>query len=197
MGRVKAIRVIPAGAEGRVAAGEPVFSRVGIVGLGSMGVALGSAIRAAWPSALVVGVDDNAAIERAIRSHTIDVGGDDHLMLSDVELIILTGSPEQCAEALGALGEHVTGPAVVTTMCGAAAVAELARALPPRLTFVAGELVEPAAAQGAACQAGPGWLGGREWRLESQSDDPGAAAAVERLRHFVDTLSGRRVPDAC
>jgi prephenate dehydrogenase len=188
MGRVKSIPLTPSGERGSPHTTTPVFARIGIVGLGRTGGSVGLAIRRAWPSALVVGVDANDALERAIRSHAIDVGGSDLVMLNGVDLIVLTGTAEQSAEVLAALDQCVPGPVVVTATCGAPVVADAARALPPRLTFVAGDLVEAGHSQGGAVSADPGWLADREWRLLPAPDDPAAAIAVARLRAFVAAL---------
>lgn len=187
---MKTIPLSPAGESASRQTAAPPFARVGVVGLGRMGGALGLAIRRAWPSALVVGVDANDALERAMRWHAIDVGGSDLVMLRDVELIVLTGSAEQDADVLAALADCVPGPAVVTATCGAPEVADAARALPPGLTFVEGELVEAATDRDAAFPEDSGWPAGRDWRLAAAaaSDDRASVAAVERLRAFVTAL---------
>ena len=186
---MKSIPLIPSGAAGPLHSTPAVFARIGIVGLGATGGAVGLAVRRAWPSALVVGVDGNDALERAMRWRAVDVGGNDLMMLSDVELIVLTGTAEQSAEVLAALDEYVPAAAVVTVTCGAqSAVTDAARALPPRLTFVAGEMPVPDPPPGAGVFADHGWLTGREWRLLPAPGDPGSAAAVERLRAFVAGL---------
>jgi len=186
---VKSIPLTPSSQHSPRGSTPPVFERIGIVGLGPSGAAIGLAIRHAWPSALVIGVDGNDALDRAMRWHAVDVGGDDLVMLREADLIVLTGSAEQSIEVLTALQEYVPGAAVVTTTCGdAPGVIEAARALPPQLTFVASGLAAMEHASREPSSGDAGWLAGRVWRLVSAPGETGGAAAVERLRAFATGL---------
>ena len=171
---MKPIPLAPSGEGVSRQAAAPVFERVGIVGLGPAGRALGLAIRRTWPSALVVGVDANDALERAMREHAIDVGGADLMMLNGVDLIVLGGRAEDSAATLEALEEASLGPAVVTATCGESpALVDAARRLPARFTFVAGL----SAADGV-------------WRLQEVPSDL-RTETTERLRAFVAALGAQ------
>lgn len=170
----------------------PVFHRIGIVGLDASGRAIGLAIRRTWPSTLVIGVDGHDALERAMRWHAVDVGGDDLTMLKEADLIVLTGSVEQSVEVLTALPEYVPGAAIVTATCGDThAVIEAAGALPPRMSFAGGlrgasedSSDRPTAADETSRVA-------REpWRVVTGPGDTPDPIAAERLRQFVAGLNG-------
>ena len=47
----------------------PVFERIAIVGLGLVGGSIALAARQAWPASLVIGVDRNDVLERAMIRH--------------------------------------------------------------------------------------------------------------------------------
>lgn len=167
-----------------------MFARIGIVGLGASGRAIGLAIRRAWPSSLVVGVDGNDALERAMRWHAVDVGGDDLTMLKEADLIVLAGSVEKSTEVLTVLQEYVPGAAIVTATCGdAREVIDAARALPSRLTFVAGLLAASEGAPGEPAFTDAGGLAVRRWRLVLAPGETADPIAAERLRQFVAGLN--------
>src|SRR5215510_2366454 len=92
----------------------PVFSRIGIVGLGLIGGSIALAARQLWPSSLVIAVDNKDVLETAMRLHAIDVAADDLIVLAEADLVILAAPVKQNIELLDALDEHVNQPAVVT-----------------------------------------------------------------------------------
>ena len=65
-------RLLPMAAD-PPAGGPPVFERVAIVGLGLIGGSLALAARKAWPAGLVIGVDRNEVLEKAMVRHAVDV----------------------------------------------------------------------------------------------------------------------------
>src|SRR3954464_364553 len=93
---------------------EPVFQRVGVIGLGLIGGSIALAAREIWPASLVIGVDRKDVLERAMLLHAIDVAADDPIVLADADLVILAAPIQQNLELLRALPENVAGAAVVT-----------------------------------------------------------------------------------
>src|SRR5712691_10088115 len=134
---------------------QPIFEKIGIVGLGLIGGSIALASRQIWPSALVIGVDDKDVLETAMRLHAIDVAADDLVVLAEADVVILAAPVRQNIELLSALDENVHTPAVVTDTGGTKrAIADAARLLPPRFTFVGGHPLA-GAAKGGLEQARP------------------------------------------
>ena len=49
--------------------GQPIFERIGIVGIRLIGGSVALAVRQRWPASLVIGVDDKSVLEVAQRMH--------------------------------------------------------------------------------------------------------------------------------
>src|SRR3990172_9849784 len=93
---------------GRRAEGqEPIFKRIGIVGLGLIGGSIALAARQLWPSALVIAVDNKDVLETAMRLHAIDVAADDLIVLAEADLVILAAPVRQNLALVDALDENV------------------------------------------------------------------------------------------
>ncbi len=125
-------RTIPV-TESSAAAGPPPFERIGIVGLGAIGGAIGLALRAAWRSVLIVGVDRGHVLSDVQRAHAVDVSADDLGMLADVDLIVLATPLEATlvlleglAERLSAGGLDVLSHCVVPANDGGLALGQVA-----------------------------------------------------------------------
>jgi prephenate dehydrogenase len=165
---------------------EPVFQRVGIVGLGLIGGSIALAARQLWPSALVIGVDAKDVLEKAMVLHAIDVAADDPVVLAEADLVILSAPVRENERLLSSLPEHVVGPAVVTDVGSTKrSIVDAARGLPGRLTFVGGHPLGGAARQGIDF-ARPDLFKGRPWIFT-----PGSAAGrepLERLFAFASAL---------
>jgi prephenate dehydrogenase len=172
---------------GRVAeAREPVFARIGIVGLGLIGGSIALAARQIWPSSLVIGVDNKDVLETAMRLHAIDVAADDLIVLAEADVVILAAPVRQNLALVGELDEHVRQAAVVTdTGSTKRAIVEAARHLPPRLTFVGGHPLGGAAASGLD-HARPDLFKGRPWLFTPAGD--AAGGALEKLMAFASAL---------
>ncbi|MCC7417522.1 MAG: prephenate dehydrogenase/arogenate dehydrogenase family protein [Acidobacteria bacterium] len=165
-----------------------VFERIGIVGLGLIGGSIAIASRQVWPKALVIGVDNKDVLETAMRLHAIDVAADDLIVLAEADLVILAAPVRQNIELLGALDENVRTAAIVTdTGSSKRAIADAARHLPPRFTFVGGHPFA-GAAKGGLERARPDLFKGRPWLLTPAGDAGGAA--VEKLGAFATALGG-------
>jgi prephenate dehydrogenase len=172
---------------GRVAeAREPIFARIGIVGLGLIGGSIALAARQIWPSSLVIGVDNKDVLETAMRLHAIDVAADDLIVLAEADVVILAAPVRQNMALVGELDEHVRQAAVVTdTGSTKRAIVEAARHLPPRFTFVGGHPLGGAAASGLD-HARPDLFKGRPWLFTPVGD--AAGGALEKLLAFASAL---------
>src|SRR5687768_17465999 len=104
--------VIQPGRSGREPGQNPIYHRIGIVGLGLIGGSIALAAREIWPAALVIGVDSKDVLERAMVLHAIDVAADDLVVLADADLVILAAPIQQNLEILLDLPDNVTGSAV-------------------------------------------------------------------------------------
>jgi prephenate dehydrogenase len=165
---------------------EPVFARIGIVGLGLIGGSIALAARQLWPTSLVVAVDNKDVLETAMRLHAIDVAADDLVVLAEVDLVILAAPVRQNLALLDELDEYVRQPAVVTdTGSTKREMVAAAKKLPPRLAFVGGHPLGGAAASGLE-HARPDLFKGRPWLFTPDSDAVGDA--VERLMAFARAL---------
>jgi prephenate dehydrogenase len=189
---------IPVIQPGRASVGQPpIFDKIGIVGLGLIGGSIALAARELWPTSLVVGVDTKDVLETAMRLHAIDVAADDLVVLAEVDVVILAAPVRQNVALLAELEDAVRTPAIVTDVGSTKrAMADAARALPQRFTFVGGHPLA-GAARGGLEHARPDMFRGRPWLLTPTGD--GTGAAVEQLSAFVRGLGAEpRVmpPDA-
>ena len=165
---------------------QPIFDKIGIVGLGLIGGSIALAARQIWPTALVLGVDRQDVLETAMRLHAIDVAADELFVLAEADIVILAAPVRQNIAVLQLIDQHVTKPAVVTdTGSTKRVVVEAARALPSRFTFVGGHPLA-GAARGGLEHARPDLFHGRPWVLTPSGE--GSGAALEKLSAFVGAL---------
>ena len=165
---------------------EPIFGKIGIVGLGLIGGSIALASRQLWPSSLVVGVDNKDVLETAMRLHAIDVAADDLIVLAEVDIVILAAPARQNIALLRELDENVRVPAVVTdTSSTKREIVAASRGLPPRFTFVGGHPLA-GAARGGLERARPDLFQERPWLLTPATDASGPA--LEKLSAFVEAL---------
>ncbi len=163
-----------------------VFEKIGIVGLGLIGGSIALAARQLWPTSLVIGVDNKDVLETAMRLHAIDVAADDLIVLAEADVVILAAPVLQNVALLAELDEHVRVPAVVTdTGSTKRTMADAARLLPPRFTFVGGHPLAGAAVSGLE-YARPDLFKGRPWLFTPTGDASGPA--LEKLLAFVRAL---------
>ena len=186
-------RQLPVIDRDRPADEAPAFERIAIVGLGLIGGSLAMAIRQRWAKGLIIAIDRRDVLEAAMRSHTADVAGDDLVMASDVDLIVLAAPVQQNIQTLERLAEYVHGDVLVTDVGGTKlATVAAARTLPPRLRFIGGHPLA-GAATGGLTAARPDLFAGRPWLLtpppDVRPDD------LDRLERFIAGLDAhpRRV----
>lgn len=172
---------------GRAAEGEaPIFSRIGIVGLGLIGGSVALAARQAWPKALVIGVDNSGVLEMAMRLGAVDVGADDLVVIAEADLIILAAPVRQNIAILAELDANIRQSAVVTdTGSTKRDIMTAARGLPPRLRFIGGHPLA-GAAEGGLEHARADLFSGRPWLLTAEGD--GSGDDVARLSAFVSAF---------
>lgn len=171
----------------------PIFPHVAIIGCGLIGGSLGLAVRARWPRSIVIAVDRKDVIEKAMRIGAADVGGDDLVMASGADLIVLAAPVLTNISILPDLADAVAGEALVTDVGSTKrAIADAARALPPRLRFIGGHPLAGAAVGGVE-SARADLFNERPWILtppeSARPQDRSALAAfVEGLGAAVHVL---------
>ena len=171
----------------------PPFARIAIVGVGLIGGSIAMAVRQRWPSALVIGVDSKAVIERATVAHAIDVGADDLGLVSDAALIVLAAPVRANMNLLRQLPEYVSADAIITDVSSTKrAIADIGRELSSRLRFVPGHPFAGAAVSGLQ-HARADLFENRPWFLCSSVNED----AVRRVEQFVRAVGARpRLLDA-
>jgi prephenate dehydrogenase len=146
------------------------------------------AVRQAWPSALVIGVDRHDVLEQAIRLHVVDVGADDPAIVGGADLVVLSVSAVDPEHWLARLPDLVPGDVVVTSLDGATRpLEEAASRLPGRCRYLAGH---------ACIDAGPAPIGaarpdlfaGCPWVFVAGDAD---AALVDRFSRLVGAVGAR------
>jgi len=171
--------VIQPGRAPRAAATPPIFDKIGIVGLGLIGGSIALRARELWPDALVIAVDNKDVLETAMRLHAIDVAADDLIVLAEADVVVLAAPVKQNVALIAELEEYVRTPAVITdTGSTKRAIADAAKALPPRFTFIGGHPLA-GAARGGLENARPDLFVNRPWLLTQGS---------ERLESFIRAL---------
>jgi len=171
----------------RPAGPPPIFSKIGIVGLGLIGGSIALRVRELWPSSLVIAVDQKDVLEVAMRMHAIDVAADDLVVLAEADIVVLAAPVRQNIDLLQALDENIRQPAIITdTGSTKREIVASARTLPPRFTFIGGHPLA-GAAQGGLERARPDLFAGRPWLLTSPPTDQGGAA-LDTLSAFVQAL---------
>jgi prephenate dehydrogenase len=172
------------------AGGPPVFERMAVVGLGLIGGSIALAARKAWPSALVIGVDRNEVLEKAMVRHAIDVASSDLMIVSEADLVILAAPVLENVRLLQGVAERVAGAAVITDVGSVKrAIVAAAAALPPRLTFVGGHPLA-GMARGGFDRARADLFAGRPWLLTPPGEGRGEAweAGARRVSSWVNGL---------
>lgn len=173
---------------GRHADGPAVFERVAVVGLAGLGRAVAAAVRQAFPSALVIGVDRNDRLEACIRSGAIDIGADDPIVVAEADLVLLAVPRAEQEQWLAAVPDLIPGAATLVTLVFQDALPDGAAALPDRFSVVAGHVMlasplpDPRLVTAAA-------LVDATWALAAGH----RTAAVTRLEAFVRALGARPV----
>lgn len=170
---------------------QPIFERIAVVGLGLIGGSIALAARKAWPTALVIGIDRNEVLEKAMVRHAIDVAAPDLMIASEADLVILATPVDTILELLPELERYVATEALVTDVGSTKReIAAAARVLPDRLPFIGGHPLAGAARSGIDV-ARPDLFAGRPWLLTSTDDV--RADLLSKLSTFVEALGAKPV----
>jgi prephenate dehydrogenase len=176
----------------RPATQQPIFEKIGIVGLGLIGGSIALKARELWPTSLVIAVDNKDVLETAMRLHAIDVAADDLVVLAEADVVILAAPVKQNVALVAELDEHVHQPAVVTdTGSTKREIVAAAAGLPPRFTFIGGHPLAGAALGGLE-HARPDLFAGRPWLLtpaaRPSSGPESSGDGIEKLTGFIRAL---------
>jgi prephenate dehydrogenase len=164
----------------------PVFEKIAIVGFGLIGGSLALAVRRRWGNGLIIAIDRKDVLEPAMRLHAADVGGDDLVMASEADLIVLAAPVRQNLEILERLADYVAGEALVTDVGGTKVTTlRAAEQLPARLRFLGGHPLAGAAVGGFHA-ARADLFDGRPWLVTPRADS--SPRELERLERFVAGL---------
>ncbi len=185
-------RFVPVIRRGQPAAGSPpVFERVGIVGLGLIGGSIALAARQIWASGLVIGVDSNEVLERAVALHAIDVASSDLTIVSEADLVILAAPADENVRLLSQLPDYIDKPVIVSDVGSTKrSIVEAASRLPAHVTFIGGHPLGGSASAGIQA-ARADLFAGRPWLFtprDETEDGVKASDALERLFEFVKGL---------
>lgn len=179
-------RLLPMIQAGGDEAVVPIFERVAVVGLGLIGGSIALAARRAWPTGLVIGVDDKEVLERAMVQHAIDVAAADLEVVSGANLVILAAPVQDNMRLLEELDQVIEEPAIITDVGSTKRdIVSCANGLPDRFTFIGGHPLGGAPQSGIA-YARPDLFIGRPWLFTPTSDSPDTA--VDLLQQFVSAI---------
>tara|TARA_B100001123_G_scaffold244838_2_gene273768 strand:+ start:16565 stop:17479 length:915 start_codon:yes stop_codon:yes gene_type:complete len=168
---------------------EPIFKKIGIVGLGLIGGSIALASRAKWPEGLVIGVDKKEVLEMAMLRHAIDVAADDLMVLAEADLIILAAPVKQNIGLLKTIEEFVPGEVVITDVGSTKReIVERARRLPGRFTYIGGHPLG-GAPRGGLANARSDLFMERPWLLTPI--DKKIEELIKRLSSFVEGLGAK------
>ena len=174
----------------------PPFERIAIVGFGLLGGSVGLAVRQRWPSALVIAVDRRDVVERAMRMHAADVGGEDLGLAGDAQLIVLAAPVRANHDILVQLKRYVTAEAIVTDVGSTKRETVAAgRALPATLQFIGGHPLAGAATRGVEA-ARADLFAGRPWILTPDEPDSPAVSRLTAMLEGIGAIVRILTPDA-
>jgi len=183
--------VIPLTPAGQSPGALPVFERIGIIGLGLIGGSVALAARGIWPSGLVIGVDRNEVLERAVARHAIDVAASDLTIVSEADVVILAAPVLQNIEILLRLPDYVDKPVIVTDVGSTKrGIVRAAATLPRRFTFIGGHPLAGSTHSGIEA-ARPDLFAGRPWLFAGAGGEASGEPreeALRRLFRFVQAL---------
>ena len=170
---------------------DPPFRSVAIIGLGLIGGSIALAIREAWPSVRIAGVDRGAVLAHALGSGALDRGAESVRLVGEAEtdLVILAAPVRQNVQLLGEVAPQLSPITVVTDVGGTKRdIVEAARNVPSLVSFVGGHPIG-GAERGGFGFARPDMFRGRPWIFTPDANAP--QEALDRLSTFVRGLGAR------
>ena len=170
---------------------QPIFERVGIVGVGVIGGSLGLAIKRRWPSVRIVAIDKGDVVRTAVELGAADEGGESLSAAAGASLVVLAAPVRANIEILNRLPAAVPAPVVVTDV-GSSKIATLAAAaaLPDGFQFIGGHPLAGAAVGGTR-EARADLFDERPWLLTP--DGSATPDAVRSLRRFVQGVGANPI----
>lgn len=157
-------------------AGDPPFTRIGVVGLGLLGGSIALATREIWPSARLVACDRCADTTSTAVVDEVVSGLDD---LASCDLVVLAVPLDQMAACLDAIGRSGTR-AVVTDVGSTKRRVMAAAAAGGIQSFIGGHPMAGGERPGLAF-ARADLFRGKPWLLVPGSADAEASACLERF----------------
>lgn len=163
---------------------SPPFSSIGIVGLGLIGGSIALAVRAAWPSVTVVGIDAEDVCTEATRRGVVTRTGLTVDSLEGCALVVLAAPIHVNRRLLATWPAAVAGALITDTGSTKRCMREAARARPD-LRFIGGHPLGGSARGGLAHADGTLFVG-RSWVLTP--DEEADTRGLTLLHAFVAGL---------
>jgi prephenate dehydrogenase len=180
-------RIIPP-AGGAAGDGRPPFDRIAIVGYGLLGGSIGLAIKARWPSALIIAIDRKEVIEAVLRLQAADIGDDDLIIAAGAQLIVLAAPVRANIAVLSRLSSCVPGDALVTDVGSTKrSTVDAAAVLPGRLRFLGGHPLAGGTATGVKA-ARADLFAGRPWIVTPADGDAPDDRLIDLLQQIGATV---------
>ncbi len=166
---------------------EAGFSRVGIAGLGLIGGSVALAVRRAWPSAVVAGMDlDEEVVREALARGIVNRASTKVDSLDDVDLVVLAAPVGANVALLPALARRARKDTLLTDAGSTKRdILAAARWAGAERQFLGGHPLA-GAAEGGLAHASASLFDGRPWLLTPDRDTP--PPIVSRVEQFVRAL---------
>jgi prephenate dehydrogenase len=165
------------------------FEAIAIVGLGLIGGSVALAVRNAWPSAVVMGVDADDVIDKARARGAVEVASSNLASVSDADLVVLAAPVQQNIGRLLELPRHVRRSTVVTDVGSTKrAIVDAANRIREEVTFVGGHPLAGATSGGIE-SASLDLFVGRRWLFTPEAD--ASRDTRERLYAFVSAIGAQ------
>lgn len=164
------------------------FDTVAIVGVGLIGGSIALALRDAWPSIRIVGIDRPAVLAHARGAGAIDRGGDDLRAIGAVDLVVLAAPVRQNIRLLGECAALDARTLITDVGSTKRDIIKAAGTMGLSTRFVGGHPIG-GAERGGFGFARPDLFRGRPWILTP--DLATDAAALDRVSALVSSLGAR------
>lgn len=160
------------------------FPTVAILGVGLIGGSIALAVRRAWPSVRIVGVDRPEVLDLARAAGAIDDGAGDMVAVRDARLIVLAAPVRQNIASLQQLAASVPGDTVVTDVGSTKGeILQAARGLSMAGAFVGGHPLAGSAEAGFGAARADLFVR-QTWLLTTPAPEP----VLQQLEAFIAGL---------
>jgi prephenate dehydrogenase len=174
---------------------EPPFASVGIVGLGLIGGSVALALRAAWPSVRIAGVDGAPVADAAVARKIVDERRESARALADLDLIVLATPVAAIIDSIRELGR--SGVSTVVTDVGSTKRRVLEAAESSHLRNFVGGHPMAGSERGGLDAARADLFRGKPWFLLAAKTT--SEVVSDRINRFVQGIGGSvsvTTPDA-